>query len=48
MKHAAVASVIMTPAGEVSDWQGHSPERLKQMRDHLTQLRERGVEAIED
>jgi rifampin ADP-ribosylating transferase len=34
--------------GEVADWQGHSPERLKEMHDHLENLRQRGVEAIDD
>lgn len=34
--------------GEVVDWEGHSPERLKEMRDHLETLRQRGVEAIEE
>jgi len=34
--------------GEVKDWQGHSPEQLKAMKDHLAKLREMGIEAIED
>ena len=34
--------------GEVSDWEGHSPERLKEMKDHLERLKAQGVEAIED
>lgn len=34
--------------GEITDWQGHSPEELKAMNDHLERLRELGVEAIED
>ena len=34
--------------GEVVDWQGHSPEQLKAMKDHLAQLERLGVEAIED
>jgi Rifampin ADP-ribosyl transferase len=34
--------------GEVSDWQGHSPEQLKAMKDGLEQLRQLGVEALED
>ncbi|MES2277686.1 MAG: NAD(+)--rifampin ADP-ribosyltransferase [Bacteroidota bacterium] len=33
---------------EVTDWQGHSPERLKEMKDHIEKLKELGVEAIED
>lgn len=34
--------------GEVTAWQGHSPDALKAMRDHLEQLRQLGIEAIED
>ena len=34
--------------GEVTDWQGHSPEQLKLMKDNLKKLREQGIEAIED
>lgn len=34
--------------GEVTGWQGHSPERLRQMLDHLEELRRHGIEAIED
>lgn len=34
--------------GEVRDWQGHSPEQLKIMKDHLEKLKEQGIEAIED
>lgn len=34
--------------GEVVDWQGHSAEQLKAMRDGLAELARRGVEAIED
>jgi hypothetical protein len=34
--------------GEVTDWQEHSPERLKEMRDSVQRLKELGVEAIED
>jgi rifampin ADP-ribosylating transferase len=34
--------------GEVTDWQGHSPEQLKAMKDHLAHLVRLGVEAIED
>jgi rifampin ADP-ribosylating transferase len=33
--------------GEVNDWVGHSPERLKQMKDHLERLKAQGVEAID-
>ncbi len=34
--------------GEVNDWQGHSDEQLKTMKDHLAKLKEQGIEAIED
>lgn len=34
--------------GEVTDWQGHSAEQLKAMKDHLERLKELGIEAIED
>ena len=33
--------------GEVTAWQGHAPERLKEMRDHLERLKAQGVEAID-
>jgi hypothetical protein len=34
--------------GEVTEWQGHSPEQLKTMKDHLARLAEQGIGAIED
>ena len=34
--------------GEVLEWQGHSPEQLKAMKDHLEELKRLGIEAIED
>jgi rifampin ADP-ribosylating transferase len=34
--------------GEVTEWEGHSPEQLKGMKDHLAELKRQGVEAIED
>ena len=34
-------------AGEVGEWQGHSPEQLRQMRDNLVRLKEQGAEIIE-
>jgi Rifampin ADP-ribosyl transferase len=34
--------------GEVTTWQGHSPEQLKTMKDNLEQLKQQGIEAIED
>ncbi|HYH15940.1 MAG TPA: NAD(+)--rifampin ADP-ribosyltransferase, partial [Flavisolibacter sp.] len=34
--------------GEVTDWQGHSPEQLNAMLEHLEHLKQQGIEAIED
>ena len=34
--------------GEVKDWQGHSPEVLKAMKDHLEELKRQGIEAINE
>lgn len=34
--------------GEIADWTGHSPERLKEMHEHLEDLKRRGIEAIEE
>lgn len=34
--------------GEVKDWEGHSAEQLKTMKDHLEQLKRLGIEAIEE
>ena len=34
--------------GEIIDWQGHSPEALKAMNDHLERLKELGIEAIQE
>ncbi|MEZ5961728.1 MAG: NAD(+)--rifampin ADP-ribosyltransferase [Hyphomonadaceae bacterium] len=34
--------------GEVPQWTGHSPERLKHMRDSIAELERKGIEAIED
>jgi hypothetical protein len=33
---------------EVAEWQGHSPETLKTMKDHLEQLRLQGIEHIDE
>ena len=33
---------------EVTDWQGHSPEQLSAMKEHLERLKQLGIEAIED
>jgi len=35
-------------SGEVTDWQGHSQEQLTAMKEHLEQLEQLGIEAIED
>jgi hypothetical protein len=34
--------------GEITGWQGHSPETLKAMKDHIEELKRLGIEAIED
>jgi rifampin ADP-ribosylating transferase len=34
--------------GEVTVWQGHPPEQVKTMKEHLERLKEMGIEAIED
>ncbi len=34
--------------GEVTDWQRHSQEQLKDMKENLERLKQLGVEAIED
>jgi len=33
---------------EALDWEGHSPERLQEMRDHLEEAKRLGIEAIND
>ena len=33
---------------EVEEWQGHSPEALKTMKDNLARLKQLGTEAIDD
>jgi rifampin ADP-ribosylating transferase len=35
-------------AGEVTEWQPHSPEQLKAMKDGLEKLKQQGVEAIDE
>jgi len=35
-------------SGEVTEWQGHTQEQLKTMKDHLERLKQLGIEAIED
>ena len=34
--------------GEITDWQGHTPEQLNTMKEHLERLKQLGIEAIED
>lgn len=34
--------------GEISEWEGHSSEVLKNMKDHLSKLKEQGIEAINE
>jgi len=33
---------------EVEGWQGHAPEQLQAMREHLARLAEQGIEAVEE
>lgn len=33
---------------EVTEWQGHAPEQLQAMLDHLERLKQLGIEAIEE
>ncbi len=34
--------------GEITIWQGHSPEQVKAMKEGLAELENQGIEAIED
>ena len=34
--------------GEVETWEGHAPEVVKEMLDHLALIREQGLDVIED
>jgi len=34
--------------GEITIWQGHSPEQVKAMKDGVAKAKEQGIEAIED
>jgi hypothetical protein len=34
--------------GEITEWQGHSPKKLKAMKENLARLKQLGIEAIED
>ena len=33
--------------GEITEWQGHSPEQLQHMKDHIECLQAQGIEAID-
>lgn len=35
-------------AGEVTNWQGHSPEAVAHMKEHLERLKEQGIEHINE
>ena len=35
-------------SAEVTGWQGHAPEQLNAMKEHLDKLKQLGIEAIED
>jgi hypothetical protein len=35
-------------SGEVTVWQGHDPEQLRAMKEHLERLKQLGIEAIDD
>lgn len=34
--------------GEIMRWQGHPPEALKAMHEHLARLKQQGIEAVDD
>jgi len=34
--------------GEVTVWQGHPPEQVKTMKEHLEQLKEQGINSLND
>ena len=34
--------------GDVTEWEGHSEEQLRQMREHLEELKRQGIEAINE
>lgn len=46
--HSPMARHLLRVVGEVDNWQGHEPEVLKAMLDHLALLREQGLDVIED
>lgn len=34
--------------GEITEWEGHSPDRLQEMKDFLARLAEKGLESVDD
>jgi rifampin ADP-ribosylating transferase len=38
----------LSVTGEITAWQGHSPEVLQAMKDHLDRLKVQGIEAIDE
>jgi hypothetical protein len=34
--------------GEITEWEGHSPAQLNEMKENLEKLKQQGIEAIED
>ena len=34
--------------GEILEWEGHSPQTLQAMKDHLAELKRQGIEAINE
>lgn len=34
--------------GEVTNWQGHPTEQVKAMKEHLEQLKEQGINSLND
>ena len=34
--------------GEITDWEGHAPDVLQGMKDHLEALKQSGIEAMDD
>ncbi|ARK11707.1 NAD(+)--rifampin ADP-ribosyltransferase [Fibrella sp. ES10-3-2-2] len=39
---------LLRVVSEVTSWQGHAPDQLQAMKDHLERLKQQGIEAIED
>jgi len=47
-KKAAYVYFTLRIIGEIIDWEGHLPDVLKAMKDHLKKMKLLGIEAIED